>query len=266
MASGKRKPAPKLPPERAEGIPEHAIWNAHEETWGAGTLGEDGKRAGRWTFYFADGALAGSASYVNGVRDGVAEWFHKNKSGDLRERTTYVAGKIHGKRVWQRSRKGKTPGFEWFDKLGEGTWRYEVPHYNGTAQPRYATYYGKNGVEEQVPANAEGRSIGLGDHMDKLEPQTVLMLVEETFLDTEEREVHAGSLARIARGAKTPRGRWLYIGRESEDIFHLQFKSDDNVDVSEDVFVDANELSRAFTLAADYYLTARPVFDTPRKR
>jgi hypothetical protein len=102
--------------------------------------------------------------------------------------------------------------------------------------------------------------------MDKLEPETVLMLVEETFIDSEDREVHAGSLARIARGAKVARGRYLYVGSESADVYHLRFMSDDNVNVSEEIFVDANELTRAFTLAADYYLTMRPVFDTPRKR
>jgi hypothetical protein len=267
MGSAKRKPPPRArgeAPERPDDVPDAARWNAHEETWGAG-WSEGGKRSGEWTFYFADGGIAGRATYVDGVREGVAEWFHKNKSGDLRERTTYVGGKMHGKRVWQRSRKGKTPGFEWFDKLGEGTWRYEVPHFNGTGQPRWATFYGKTGVDEQVPVTAEGRSVGLGEHLHRLEPQTVLMLVEESFIDAAEREVHDGSLARIARGAKTPRGRYVYMGREAEDVARLQFVYDDTP-VAAEYVVDANELSRAFTLAADYYLTARPVFDTPRKR
>jgi hypothetical protein len=266
MGSAKRKPARErgAPPERPDDVPDAARWNAHEETWGSGWL-EEGKRAGPWTFYFAEGGVAGRATYVNGVRDGIAEWFHKNKSGDLRERSTYVSGKLHGKRVWQRTRKGKTPGFEWFDKLGENTWRYEVPVFNGTSQPRYVTLYGRAGVDEQVPATPEGRSIGLGDHTDKLEPQTVLFLVEECFIDSEEREVHDGSLARIARGAKTPRGRYLYVGFEPGDVVHLRFEYDD-VAVAAEYFVDRSELSRAFTLAADYFFTARPVFDTPRKR
>lgn len=263
MGSAKRKPARERP-DRPDDVPDAARWNAHEETWGSG-WSEDGKRVGPWIFYFAEGGVAGRATYVDGVRDGVVEWFHKNKSGDLRERSLYVGGKIHGKRAWQRTRKGKTPGFEWFDKLGEGTWRYEVAHFNGTSQPRYVTCYGKAGVDEQVPATPEGRSIRLGDHMDKIEPGTVLMLLEETFIDGEEREVHDGSLARIARGAKTPRGRYIYMGRESEDVFRVQFAYDDAA-VAAEYFVDANELTRAFTLAADYYLTARPVFDTPRKR
>lgn len=251
-------------PERPDDVPDAARWNAHEETWGEGWK-EEGKRVGTWTFWFAEGGVAGRASYVDGVREGVAEWFHKNKSGDLRERTTYVGGKLHGKRVWQRSRKGKTPGFEWFEKLGDDTWRYEVPHFNGTGQPRWATHYGKLGMEEQVPFDDAGRSVALGDHMEKLAPQTVLILLEETFIDSEEREVHDGSLARIARGAKCPRGRYVYMGREGEDLFRLQFVYDDTP-VAAEYVVDAVELSRAFTLAADYYLTARPVFDTPRKR
>jgi hypothetical protein len=264
MGASRKKPDPKIVPPRPDDVPDAARWNAHEETWGDGDLVE-GKRHGRWTFYFAEGGVAGHATYLNGVREGVAEWFHKNKSGDLRERITYVAGKIHGKRVWQRTRKGKVPGFEWFEKLGESTWRYEVPHVNGTGQPRWTTHYGRAGMDEQVPTTAEGRSIRLGDHMDKLAPQTVLMLLEESFIDSADREVHDGSLARIGRGAKTPRGRYVYVGREAEDVFHLQFVYDDSP-VAAEYFVDGNELSRAFTLAADYYLTARPVFDTPRKR
>lgn len=264
----KRKPAPTRarvgPPERPDQVADGAIWNAHEETWGSGDLA-DGKRTGVWTFHFADGALAGTAHYKDGVRDGAAEWFHKNDRHDLRERSTYVAGKLHGKRVWQRTLKGKTPGFEWFDKLGDGTWRYEVPFFNGTSQPRHATRYGKSGMDAQVPADEHGRSIGLGDHMDRLEPETALMLVEEGFVDCEDHEVSAGSLALIAQGLKTERGLYTYVGREGDDMFRLRFHSDDT-GRDEELLVDASELSRAFTLAADYYLAARPVFDTPRKR
>jgi hypothetical protein len=266
MPAKRKAPAPRRmgPPERPDQVADGAIWNAHEETWGSGDLA-NGKRTGLWTFHFADGALAGTASYNEGVREGAAEWFHKNDRHDLRERSTYVAGKIHGKRVWQRTLKGKTPGFEWFDKLGESTWRYEVPHFNGTSQPRHATRYGKLGMESQVPASAEGRSENLGEHMDKLEPETALMLVEECFVDIEDHEVNAGSLALIAQGLKTARGVWTYQGREGEEMYRLRFHSDDT-GKSEDFLVDASEISRAFTLAADYYLTARPVFDTPRKR
>lgn len=264
----KRKPAPTRrpsgPPDRPDVVADGAIWNAHEETWGSGDLA-DGKRTGLWTFHFADGALAGTAHYKEGVRDGAAEWFHKNDRHDLRERSTYVAGKIHGKRVWQRTLKGKTPGFEWFDKLGEGTWRYEVPHFNGTSQPRHATRYGKTGMDAQVPFDADGRSQDLGEHMDLLEPETALFLVEECFVDVEDHEVSAGSLALIGRGEKAARGRWVYVGREGDDMFRLRFDSDDDGS-AEVLLVDASELTRAFTLAADYYLTARPVFDTPRRR
>lgn len=271
MGAGKRKPEPKVAPSRPDVVPDAARWDAHEETWSAGERTAEGKRAGVWTFYFADGGVAGHATYVNGVREGIAEWFHANKSGDLRERITYVAGKMHGKRVWQRTRKGKTTGFDWFAKLGEDTWRYEVAVINGTTQQRHFTCYGKAGIEEQVPSTLEGRSIELGDHMDKLEPQTVLMLVEECFIDGDDEEVDAGSLARIARGAKTARGRWIYLGREAEDVYRLRFVSDDareadGTPTSEEHFVDGAELSRAFTLSADYLVTARPVFDTPRNR
>ena len=97
---------------------------------------------------------------TKGFATGPAEWFHKNDCHDLRERSTYVAGKLHGKRVWQRTPKGKTPGFEWFDKLGENTWRYEVPHFNGTSQPRHATRYGKTGMESRCRRTRKGaRSI-----------------------------------------------------------------------------------------------------------
>jgi hypothetical protein len=264
----KRKPAPTRrpsgPPDRPDVVADGAIWNAHEETWGSGDLA-DGKRTGLWTFHFADGALAGTAHYEDGVRHGAAEWFHKNDRHDLREQSIYVAGKIHGKRVWQRTLKGKTPGFEWFDKLGESTWRYEVPHFNGTSQPRHATRYGKTGMDAQVPADSSGRSQDLGDHMDKLEPETALFLVEECFIDVEDHEVTAGSLALIGQGLKTARGRWVYVGREGDDMFHLRFHSDDDGS-AEELFVDGSELTRSFTLAADYYLTARPVFDTPRRR
>jgi hypothetical protein len=263
----------KLPPPRPDVVPDAARWDAHGQTWSVGERTPDGKRTGRWTFYFADGAIAGYASYVDGVREGIAEWFHPNKSGDLRERITYVGGKMHGKRVWQRTQKGKTPGFEWFDKLGESTWRYEVAVINGTTQARHFTCYGKAGIEQQVPTTPEGRSIALGDHMAKLEPSTVLMLVEESFVDGDDNEVTSGSLARIARGAKAARGRWIYEGREpqSDDIYRIRFVSDDAREAdgtprSEEHFIDAAELSRAFTLSADYLVTARPIFDTPRDR
>ncbi len=267
MASAKRKRAPKESPNRPDDVPDAARWNAHEEMWAAG-WSENGKRTGPWTFYFADGGVAGHANYVGGLRDGVAVWFHRNKSADLREQSTYVGGKFHGKRIWQRSRKGKTPGFEWFDKLGAGTWRYEVPHWSGAGQPRWAAFYGKLGTEAQVPCTAEGRSVELGEHLEKLEPQTVLILVEESFIDCEEREVHDGSLARIGRGAKTIRGRYLYMGRTAEDVYELHFMYDDTqgASLTAEYMVDANELSRAFTLAVDYYPAARLVFDTPRKR
>lgn len=259
---GKRKPQPKGPPPRPDDVPDGARWNAHEETWGAGWI-EDGKRTGEWTFYFAEGGIAGRARFANGVREGLAEWFHR--SGDLREQSLYVAGKIHGKRVWQRTKKGKMPELDWFEKLGADTWRYEVPHFNGTGQPRFATLYGRAGVEEQVPATPEGRSIGLGAHMAKLQPQTVLMLVEDLFIDADDEEIDYGSLTRIARGEKTARGRYVFLESLEADIHHLLFRYDD-APLPAEIFVEGAELSRAFTLAADYYLTARPVFDTPRKR
>jgi len=261
--AGKNKAAPKGPPERPDDVPDGARWNAHEETWGSG-WSEDGKRTGLWTLYFAEGGVAGHVNYVEGVRDGVAEWFHR--SGDLRERSIYVAGKLHGKRVWQRTKKGKMPELPWFEKLGENTWRYEVPHFNGTGQPRFATLYGRAGVEEQVPTTPEGRSIELGAHMAKLEPQTILMLIEDSFIDTDDNEVDFGSHARIARGEKTARGRYVYVASEpAADVHHVLFRYDD-APLPAELFIDGSELSRAFTLAADYYLTARPVFDTPRKR
>jgi hypothetical protein len=263
----------KIAPPRPDVVPDAARWDAHEETWSTGDRTADGKRTGVWTFYFADGAIAGHASYVDGVREGVAEWFHANKSGDLRERITYVGGKMHGKRVWQRTRKGKTTGFEWFDKYGEETWRYEVAVINGTTQQRHFTCYGKPGMEEQVPSTPEGRSVDLGNHMAKLQPETVLMLLEESFIAGDDEEVIAGSLARIARGAKTTRGRWIYQGAEPgvEDLYRLRFVSDDAHEAdgaprAEDHVVDGAELSRAFTLSADYLITARPLFDTPRNR
>jgi hypothetical protein len=246
---------------RPEGLAEDAVWDAAADAWATGATA-DGKRAGEWTFTRVDGSIAGRAHYVDGVREGHAEWFHM--SGDLREQVTYVAGKLHGRRAWQRTKKGKVPGFEWFDKLGASTWRYEVPHVSGVGQKRYATQYGKSGVEAQVPATAEGRSIELGEHMDLLEPQTVLMLVEEYFIDAaEDEEVSHGSVARIARGVKTARGRYVYLGRETHDVFRIQFEYDDGRAPLEHV-VESGELTRAFTLASDYFLTARAVLDPPR--
>lgn len=263
--AGKRKPerGKGEPPGRPDDVPDDARWNAHEETWASGWI-EDGKRVGLFTFYFAEGGIAGRATYVSGVREGTAEWFHR--SGDLREKSTYLAGKLHGKRVWQRTKKGKMPDLPWFDKLGESTWRYEVPHFNGTGQPRFVTLYGRAGVDAQVPTTPEGRSIDLAAHIALLEPQTILMLIEDSFIDTDDSEIDAGSLARIARGEKTARGRYVYMGTEpTADVHHLLFRYDD-APLPMEIFVDGSELSRAFTLAADYYLTARPVFDTPRKR
>lgn len=261
MVRRKHARSEKGPPVRPEGIPEEATYDARYQTWCSGPL-ESGKRVGAWTFHYSDGTLAGRATYENGLFEGPSEWFHR--SGDLRERVTYVAGKVHGKQVWQRTKKGKTPGFEWFDKLGKDTWRYEVARAHGDGEARYFTFYGKSGVDEQVPTTPEGRSIDLGEHMDKLEPQTVLMLVEECFIDDDEQEVHAGSLARLARGANTAKGRYEYVGKEMDELFRVRFAYDDGSDPDE-FFVDTAELSRAFTLAADYFLTARALLEKSKK-
>ncbi len=245
-----------------ETVPDDAVWDPRHGTWCAGAL-ENGKRVGPWTFTYSSGTVAGRATYANGVFEGPVEWFHQ--SGDLRERATYVAGTLHGKQIWQRTKKGKTPGFEWFDKLGKDTWRYEVARANADGEARFFTFYGKSGVEEQVPTTADGRSIDLGEHMDKLEPETVLMLVEECFIDDAEEEVHAGSLARLARGASTAKGRYIYGGMELEDVFRIRFVYDDGSD-PEEFFVDASELSRAFTLSADYFFTARAVLEKNKKK
>jgi hypothetical protein len=248
----KRRYAEKGPPVRPEGIPEDATYDPKHQTWGSGAL-EGGKRTGTWTFHFSDGTLAGRAGYANGLLEGPGEWFHR--SGDLRERVSYVAGKVHGKQVYQRTKKGKATELPWFEKLGKDTWRYEVARAHGDGEARHFTFYGQSGVEEQVPADAEGRSIDLGAHIDKLEPQTVLMLVEECFFDDDEQEVHSGSVARLARGANTAKGRYVYLGKEMDELVRLRFVYDDGSDPDE-FFVDTTELSRAFTLAADYYLTA----------
>ncbi len=252
----------KGPPLRPQGIAEDATYDARHGTWCAGTV-DAGKRAGPWIFHFSDGTLAGRATYEKGLLEGPAEWFHR--SGDLRERATYVAGKVHGKQVWQRTKKGKAPELPWFDKLGKDTWRYEVARAHGDGEARHFTFYGKSGVEQQVPTTPEGRSIELGHHMDKLEPQTVLMLVEECFIDDDEQEVHAGSVARLARGASTAKGRYVYVGKEMDDLYRLRFVYSDGSD-PDDFFVDPTELSRAFTLAADYFLTARSMLEKKEKR
>ena len=252
-ARSKRARLPKGPPPRPESVPEDAFWDAKHETWCSGAM-ESVKRVGPWIFTYPDGTTGGRGSYVNGAFDGAVEWFHR--SGDLRERATYVAGTLHGKQVWQRTKKGKSPGMEWFDKLGKDTWRYEVARAHGDGEARFFTFYGKAGVNEQVPATPEGRSIALGEHMDKLEPETVLMLVEECFIDDADEEIHAGSVARLSRGAQAARGRYIYGGMEVEDVYRLRFVYDDGSD-PEEFFVDSSELSRAFTLAADYCFTAR---------
>jgi len=244
--------AEKGPPVRPDVVADGATYDPKHQTWGTGDL-TAGKRSGEWTFHYSDGTLAGRARYENGLLHGPGEWFHR--SGDLRERATYVAGKVHGKQVFQRTKKGKASELPWFEKLGADTWRYEVARAHGDGEARHFTFYGKSGVDEQIPTDAEGRSIGLGDHLEKLQPQTVLMLVEECFIDDEDQEVHAGSVARLARGANTAKGRYVYVGMEMDDLARLRFAYDDGSD-ADDFFVDAAELSRAFTLAADYYLTA----------
>jgi hypothetical protein len=244
--------AEKGPPPRPDVVADGATYDPKHQTWASGDLAS-GKRTGAWTFHYGDGTLAGRATYVDGQLDGVAEWFHR--SGDLRERATYVRGQVHGKQIWQRTKKGKTSELPWFEKLGKGTWRYEVGRAHGEGEARHFTLYGASGVDAQVPTDADGRSIELGEHLDKLEPQTVLMLVEECFFDEDEEERTAGSVARLARGATTRKGRWVYLGRETEDVVRLRFVPDDGAE-PEETFVDASELSRAFTLAADYHLTA----------
>lgn len=237
---------------RPTNVPDDANFDVRHQTWGVGAL--DGtKRVGPWSFYFQDGSLAGRVNYVAGTFDGLAEWFHR--SGDLREQATYVAGKVHGKHVWQRTKKGKMPDCPWFDKLGKDTWRYEVARVHGDGQARYFTLYGQEGVESQVPVAEDGRSIDLGAHMERLRPQTVLMLVEECFADDDDEVVTSGSVTRLVQRLDTPKGRYVYTGKEMDGLYRIQFCYDSSREPDE-YFVESAELSRAFTLAADYVLTA----------
>ena len=258
----KRRYAEKGPPIRPEVVADGAVYDPKHQTWGDGLL-VDRKRSGPWTFHYSDGTLAGNAIYEKGLLEGSAEWFHR--SGDLRERVSYVGGKVHGKQVFQRTKKGKASELPWFEKLGKDIWRYEVARAHGDGEARHFTFYNRSGVDEQVPTDADGRSIGLGDHLAKVEPQTILMLVEECFIDDEDQEVHAGSVSRLARGASTAKGRYIYVGMEMDDLARLRFAYDDGSD-PDDFFVDVNELSRAFTLAADYYLTSLALTASNRKK
>jgi hypothetical protein len=235
-------------PKKAKGVPEDAVWDASEGDgeWIVGPMVK-GKRHGAFTYYYRDGALSGHVGFAKGERHGTAEWF--SPKGDLWEVDWYEDGELHGKQVWLRVAKGETRDL--WSNLPQKAWRMEMLYVRGEGKSRYFTLYSKAARNEPVAVDKRGRSIALGEQMDKILPGSVLLLVEKSFDGEEAHEVHAGSLAKGSKGA---RGRYVFVGEVAKGIYQLTFKYDDDEKKPEQFFVPAEEISRAFTLAADYAL------------
>jgi hypothetical protein len=191
---------------------------------------------------------------AKGERHGAHRWLHPN--GELSQEGIYEHGVLAGKVSWVRP-TGKLPkSSAWFDQLGKATCRYEVPHVDGVADRRHFTFYNAAGRDAQIAAGPDGRSINLGQQMHKVQPETVLFLVEDDFeLHGDDRMVHAASIPQLERGTDVARGRYIYVGSPCDGVYMLRFKYDDGD--HENWYVETEELDRAFTLAADYFDTAR---------
>jgi hypothetical protein len=240
--------------KRPASVPTTATFDPEHRTWSDGPS-RGGVKKGKWTYWHAGGELMGSVRHdANGERHGPCRWLHAN--GELWQEGRYEDGKLAGKISWLRP-AGKLPKYmAWFDQLGKQTARFEVPYAAGEQERRHFTFYNAAGRDEPIAADSSGRSIELGRQMHKVQPETVMFLVEDDFeCHGGDGAVHAGSISKLARGEDVARGRYLYVGSPHDGVHVLRFKPEDGP--HEEWYVEAHELDRAFTLAADYFGTAQ---------
>lgn len=82
----------------------------------------NGKKNGKWKFWYEDGTIMAIESYKNGILDGLSEFFYEN--GQLKDSASYNMGKVIGQvKAWHENGqlnsivtyddKGKMNGLTW---------------------------------------------------------------------------------------------------------------------------------------------------------
>ena len=123
-----------------------------------------------------------------------------------------------------------------------------MAYVNGDPVQYLVTLYNERGAFDPVPCDDKGRSISLGGHLRKLEPGTVFYMVAE-----EVRTLDGGVIPRTDGNHRV-----IFSGSHPEGEWGITVSPIDTVDPATLTLhpVSRDEISRAFTLAADYWLTA----------
>lgn len=225
-------------PPRPDALPDSAVFDAEDNEWTLGQRDASGRKIGHWTWWRPDGVKISEASYDDDGRlHGRFERWHE--SGEPSQWATYVHGKVHGVQVWTRPTTGPA------DKalppnLPDRVIRMDVPYVQGVAQPMYFTFFLEAG-RRGVPVDDRGRCLDLAAQLGVFDLDTVLLPVVTRYETVEGQPIEVDPTG----------GRWIYKGHDTAGVsIRHQIGTTER-----DHVISHAELSRAFTLAADYFLT-----------
>lgn len=85
-------------PKRPESVPAKARWVAEDQEWEAGTLDDEGRRQGAFTYWRPDGTKVNECRFVDGRPHGPFRRFHEN--GEVSQDGEFEDGQLHGTRRW----------------------------------------------------------------------------------------------------------------------------------------------------------------------
>lgn len=231
-----------MPPPRPANVPADAVYNPDENEWELGDRNASGDPVGPWMWWHPTGEKACEATYDDqGRLHGLLTRWHPN--GERSQWAPWICGKTHGVQVWTRPTSGDNdPTSVLPPNVPDRVVRMDMPYEHGKAQPDVFTLYLEAGRNEGVPVDEEGRSINLASHLHKVDEDTILLPVEPLFTCLDGTEVEASEL-----------GRWIFKG-PVEGGFGVRHRlGSDKVDHA----LSPQEISRAFTLAADGFLAWR---------
>lgn len=150
------------------------IWNEAEQEFEEGERRGDLK-VGPWRWWRPDESLVCESTFdERGELHGVCRRWHPN--GELSLVAPYVHGKLHGKQIATRPSEGDSPEMRELLALDD-VFRLETLYVDGVAQKGMTTLYGREGLFDPVPEDAN-----LAEHLHKLRPGTALEMVAP-FLD-----------------------------------------------------------------------------------
>lgn len=228
----------------AEWIEDTSVWTWSKGVWMTGKRDKTKKRVGPWKFQYRDGTLAGVCTYdKRGLRKGEADWY--DVKGALCEHDIYVDGKQHGPQVFIRTSKPPPPLAPMWRALPKPCMRLDMPYVEGRGVHTLFTLYNTKGAKDPIP-HVKGKSVDLGAQLDKLVWGSVLALVAKDY-------VESGESGRL----RARPGRFVLGSTHvNNTVAEMQFIPDDGEE-PETRYVQADELTRAFTLAADLYFAKK---------